>query len=236
MSRAAVKIFSCPRCSGLVSKIESRLGLSRTRVDVSRLPNGDTRAEILESVRGHVVYVFQTASSGEENDALMEMLQLIRSAKLSLASKVVAVMPNHFYSRQDKAEGQRRVPIAARLVADLVQAAGADQVITMDLHSPQMEGFYNVPVEHLSPTEIMVKWVQERRSPLREEMVVVSPNVGSRKRATKMAEMLNCNIVFVQRFESAVGQGQEQRLVVLGFVKDKAAVVVDDLVEWKTLE
>lgn len=182
--------------------------------------------EIKESVRGEDVYIVQSGS-GEVNDNLMEMLIMINACKIASASRVTAVIPCYPYARQDKKD-KSRAPISAKLVANMLSVAGADHIITMDLHASQIQGFFDIPVDNLYAEPAVLKWIKEN-VPGWQESVVVSPDAGGAKRVTSIADRLNIGFALIHKERKKANEVDS--MVLVGDVKDRVAIVVDDMAD-----
>uniref|UniRef100_A0A8D0NFT0 Ribose-phosphate pyrophosphokinase 1 n=1 Tax=Sus scrofa TaxID=9823 RepID=A0A8D0NFT0_PIG len=187
-----IKIFSGSSHQDLSQKIADRLGLELGKVVTKKFSNQETCVEIGESVRGEDVYIVQSGC-GEINDNLMELLIMINACKIASASRVTAVIPCFPYARQDKKD-KSRAPISAKLVANMLSVAGADHIITMDLHASQIQGFFDIPVDNLYAEPAVLKWIRENISEWRN-CTIVSPDAGGAKRVTSIADRLNVAIL-----------------------------------------
>jgi ribose-phosphate pyrophosphokinase len=181
-------VFAGRSSKALGEKIADRLGIELGAVDLKTFANGELYVRFGESVRGADIFLVQSTSR-PVNDNLFELLLMINAAKLASAHRITAVMPWYGYSRQDKKSAPRE-PITAKLVADLLQAAGVDRVLTMDLHAGQVQGFFTIPVDHMTAVPLIADYFLEQRftGGLREEMVVVSPDAGRAKLAEHFAD------------------------------------------------
>lgn len=174
-----IKVFSGTSHPDLAQKIVDRLGIDLGKVVTKKFSNLETCVEIGESVRGEDVYIVQSGS-GEVNDNLMELLIMINACKIASASRVTAVIPCFPYARQDKKD-KSRAPISAKLVANMLSVAGADHIITMDLHASQIQGFFDIPVDNLYAEPAVLKWIKENIPEWRNS-IIVSPDAGGAKR------------------------------------------------------
>lgn len=174
-----IKIFSGSSHPDLSQKIADRLGLELGKVVTKKFSNQETCVEIGESVRGEDVYIVQSGC-GEINDNLMELLIMINACKIASASRVTAVIPCFPYARQDKKD-KSRAPISAKLVANMLSVAGADHIITMDLHASQIQGFFDIPVDNLYAEPAVLKWIKENINEWKN-CTIVSPDAGGAKR------------------------------------------------------
>ncbi|HXG76307.1 MAG TPA: ribose-phosphate pyrophosphokinase [Gaiellaceae bacterium] len=209
----------------LAHKIAENLQIELGQVTLRTFANGETYCRYEESVRGADVFIVQTACDPVDRH-LMELLIMINAARLASARRITAVIPWYFYSRQDK-KSRPREPITARLVADLLQATGTDRVLTMDLHAGQAQGFFNIPVDHMTAVPLFAQYVRDLN--LREPLAAVSPDTGRTKLAGKFAEMIGGDLVVLNK------ERPEQQVArvttVIGDVEGKVAVMTDDIVD-----
>ncbi len=213
---------SNPKLAGDIAKAA---GVELTACDVRRYSDGELSVEIGENVRGHDVFVVQSTSS-PGNDHLMELLMIIDALKRASAERITAVLPYFGYARQDR-KPKPRVPITAKLVADLIVAAGANRVLTMDLHADQIMGFFNIPVDNLYARPVLLGWVQEQLAG--EELCIVSPDAGGVSRARAYAKRLEVSIAIIDKRRNQPNEVAEMHVV--GDVAGKAAMIVDDMVD-----
>lgn len=207
-------------------EISDSLGIELCKTTVSRFNDGEVQVQIHETVRGADVFVIQPTCP-PVNDHLMELLIIIDALRRASARSVIVVIPYYGYARQDRKQ-TGRVPITARLVANLIETAGADRVLTMDLHVGQIQGFFNIPVDNLQADPIFARHYKERHKN-GHEAVIVSPDVGGTARARRLAERINLPLAILEKRRST--DGTEVRVVnVIGEVKGKRAILVDDIV------
>ncbi len=220
------------RASGeLASKIADRLGVELSPVTTKTFSNGEIYARFEESVRGADIFIVQSTCGNEAaginaNDALMELLVMIDAAVGASAHRVIAVTPWYGYSRQDKKSAPRE-PITARLVAKMMESAGSDRVLTMDLHAGQVQGFFHKPVDHMTAMPILTQYIKDQH--LGEDLVVVSPDAGRVKLAKKFAQKLGAELAILNK-ERPAHQVAEIGYVI-GDVKGKTAILVDDMID-----
>ncbi|MBJ7459493.1 MAG: ribose-phosphate pyrophosphokinase [Thermoleophilaceae bacterium] len=220
------------RASGeLANKIADRLGVGLSPVTTKTFSNGEIYARFEESVRGADIFIVQSTCGNEAeginaNDALMELLVMIDAAVGASAHRVIAVTPWYGYSRQDKKSAPRE-PITARLVAKMIESAGSDRVLTMDLHAGQVQGFFQKPVDHMTAMPILTQYIKDQH--LGEDLVVVSPDAGRVKLAKKFAQKLGAELAILNK-ERPAHQVAEIGYVI-GDVKDKTAILVDDMID-----
>ncbi len=218
------KIFAGNSHEGLAREIADRLGRPLGKSTVTKFSDGEISVSIWESVRGLDIYIIQSTCD-PVNDNLMELLIMIDAMKRASAGRINAVIPYYGYARQDR-KAKARDPITAKLVADLIVAAGADRVVTMDLHANQIQGYFNIPVDHLLGLPILAKYFSSKRM---EDVVVVSPDHGSVTRARNMAEMLNCPIAIIDKRRPAPNQSEIMHII--GNIEDKNCIILDDMID-----
>jgi ribose-phosphate pyrophosphokinase len=219
-----VKIFSGSSNQPLAQSICAGIGSELGKCTVSAFPDGETFVKIDENVRGEDVFVVQS-SSPPTNHHLMEMFIMIDALRRASASRITAVLPFYGYARQDRKD-QPRVPITAKLVANLIVAAGANRVLTMDLHAQQIQGFFDIPVDHLYAAPVMYDYLRQKSF---KNLVVVSPDVGGLKMAHAYSQVLGAGLAIVaKRRKSAT---EIESMTVIGEIKGKTVLMVDDLTE-----
>ncbi|MHB1953693.1 MAG: ribose-phosphate diphosphokinase [Sulfobacillus sp.] len=219
-----LKIFTGNANRPLAEKIAAYLGIMLGQADVGRFSNGEIRVRLLENVRGADVYIIQP-TSGPVNDNLMELLLLIDAARRASARRVTAVVPFYGYARQDRKE-QGREPISAKLVANLITVAGARRVLTMDLHAPQIQGFFDIPVDNLQGSRILSEAISGKKL---DNLMIFSPDAGGVYRARKMAKDLGAPLGFIDKRRPAPNVSEVVN--VIGKVRDKTVVIVDDMID-----
>ncbi len=208
----------------LADRISEYLAKPLGRLKVNRFSDGEIQVEIHENVRKQEIFVIQSTCN-PVNDHLVELLLLIDAFKRSSASRITAVIPYFGYARQDK-KVSPRVPISAKLVADLLEQTGVGRVITMDLHAGQIQGFFNCPVDNLYAAPVIIDDIKSRHP---EHLVVVSPDAGGVERARAYAKRLNADLAIVDKRRSAPNQAKA--MAIIGDVKNKTAIVIDDMVD-----
>lgn len=221
-----IKVFSGSSHSELAQKIADRLGLPVAKVVTRKFSNQETCVEIGESVRGEDVYIVQSGC-GAINDNLMELLIMIHACKIASASRVTALIPLFPYARQDKKD-KSRAPISAKLVANMLSIAGADHIITMDLHASQIQGFFDIPVDNLYAEPAVLKWIKENIVEWKNS-VIVSPDAGGAKRVTSIADRLNVEFALIHKERKKANE--VDRMVLVGDVRDRVAILVDDMTD-----
>jgi ribose-phosphate pyrophosphokinase len=219
-----LKIFGGRAHPALVAEICDYLNLEAGKVSAFNFSDGETFCQIEENVRGSDVFVVQP-TCGPVNENLMELLIMLDSFKRSSASRVTAVIPYYGYARQDKKD-RPRVPITAKLVADLISRAGADRVLTMDLHADQIQGFFDVPVDHLFAAPVLLEAVRDLEIP---DLVVVSPDAGGVERARAIAKRLGAGLAIIDKRRTAPNEAEVMHLI--GDVDGCNALVVDDIID-----
>ena len=222
-SMPAVKIFACTQSTELAGKIARAYGIELGNVIFSRFSDGEFQPSFEESVRGARVFIIGSTHPTSEN--LMEMLLMIDAAKRASAKHITAVMPYFGWARQDRKD-KPRVPIAAKLVANLLETAGATRVITMDLHADQIQGFFEIPVDHLYASTIFVPYIKSLNL---ENLCVASPDMGGSKRAHSYAKFLNSDVVICYKQRKKANVIEKMELI--GDVEGKNVVLVDDMVD-----
>ncbi|OGV74476.1 MAG: ribose-phosphate pyrophosphokinase [Lentisphaerae bacterium RIFOXYA12_FULL_60_10] len=219
---AGMRIFTGNANPALANKIASYLGTTLGDIEIRRFPDGEIFVKIRENIRGQDVFVIQPTCS-PPNENLMELLIIIDAMRRASANRIVAVMPFYGYARQDRKD-QPRVPITAKLVANLLVAAGTDRLLAMDLHAQQIQGFFDIPVDHLYSAPVMVKHVRARQY---NRPVVVAPDVGGVKVAYAYSQMLECGLAIVAKQRK--NATEVEALTVVGDVAGCTAIMVDDL-------
>jgi len=219
-----LKIFGGRAHPALVTEICEYLNLEAGKVSAYNFSDGETFCQIDENVRGSDVFIVQPTCE-PVNQNLMELLIMLDSFKRSSASRVTAVLPYYGYARQDKKD-KPRVPITAKLVADLISRAGADRVLTMDLHADQIQGFFDVPVDHLFAAPVLLEAVRELKIP---DLVVVSPDAGGVERARAIAKRLDAGLAIIDKRRTAPNTAEVMHLI--GDVEGCNALVVDDIID-----
>nr|NIV46270.1 ribose-phosphate diphosphokinase [Gammaproteobacteria bacterium] len=219
-----LKIFSCSGNEALAESICAYLKIKLGKLDLTRFMDGEIYCQMLENVRGTDVFVIQPTWP-PVNENLMELLIAVDALKRSSAARITAVLPYYGYARQDRKD-KPRVPISAKLVADLLQAAGVNRVLAMDLHAPAIQGFFDVPVDHLMAAPVLLAWIEQQRFP---NLTIVSPDAGGVERARFYAKRLGAGLAIIdkRRVEANVAKTMH----VIGEVEDQTCVIVDDLVD-----
>lgn len=219
-----LKIFSGNSNIPLAEEVCENLHIPLGKAIVKRFSDGEISVDIGENVRGMDVFIFQSTSTCANNH-LMEMLIMLDALKRASAARITAVIPYYGYGRQDR-KVSPRVPITAKLVADLITVAGANRVLTMELHAGQIQGFFDIPVDHLYSTPVLYQYVKES---LLDELVVVSPDPGGVERARSFAKRLNAGLAIIDKRRPTPNVSEVMN--VIGEVKDKRAIIFDDMVD-----
>lgn len=223
-----IKIFSCNSNKPLARQIVQNLNLPLGRAEVKTFSDGEISISLKETVRGCDCYIVQSTSNPVNNN-IMELLIMIDAMKRGSAARITAVIPYFGYARQDR-KARARDPISAKLVADLISSAGADRVLTMDLHAPQIQGFFNIPVDHLLGSPILATFVREKMNNNNENnFVVVSPDLGSVTRVRSFAERLHCPIAIIDKRRPRANVCEVMNLI--GEVEGKNVILVDDMID-----
>ncbi len=222
-----IKIFSANSNPRVAKEIAEQLGLPLGDSEVVTFSDGEINVSIGESVRGSDVFVVQSIST-PVNDSLMELLIMIDAFKRASAGRITAVIPYIGYARQDR-KAKARDPISAKLVADLITVSGADRVLSMDLHSPQIQGFFNIPVDHLLGVPLLVPYFNDRFKNSKDDFVVVSPDLGSVTRARNFALRFGAPLAIVDKRRQKANVSEVMNII--GDVKDKSVILVDDMID-----
>lgn len=219
-----MKIFYGSSNPALARRICKALGIEEGHAEVKRFSDGEIMIEIDENVRGKDVFVLQSICY-PANENLVELLIMIDALKRASPRRITAVIPYYGYARQDR-KSKPRTPISAKLVADLLTTAGANRILTIDLHSDQIQGFFNIPVDNLSALLVFMKYIKEN---IRDDLIIVSPDVGGVKRVNEYAERLNRQIAIVVKRRPAPNLSEAMYLI--GDVRGKRAIIIDDIVD-----
>ncbi len=218
-----LKIFSGNANAHLAAAIAKSLRKPLGLIDVGRFPEGEISVRVKENVRGADVFVIQPTCPNP-NENLMELLVMMDAFRRASAKRITAVLPFFGYARQDRKD-QPRVPITAKLVANLITTAGADRVLTMDLHADQIQGFFDIPVDNLQAAPVLIDYFKKKKL---HKLVVVSPDVGGIKLARRFAENMRCHLAIVDKRRT--GPTQATAVNLIGEVKDKDVLIVDDMI------
>jgi ribose-phosphate pyrophosphokinase len=222
-----MKIFTANSNPAVAREIANLLGLPLGGSDVGTFSDGEIAVNIHESVRGSDVFVVQSTSA-PVNDNLMELLIMIDAFKRASAGRITAVVPYFGYSRQDR-KAKARDPITAKLVADLISVAGADRILTMDLHSPQIQGFFGIPVDDMQGMSILAPHFRERFRDRLDNTVCVSPDLGSVARARSFSQRIGTSLAIIDKRRQKANESEIMNII--GDVKGKTVIIVDDMID-----
>jgi ribose-phosphate pyrophosphokinase len=220
-----MKILTCNSNRPLAEAISAALNLPLTKASVRRFSDLEVFVEILENVRGEDVFIIQSTSY-PANDNLMELLVTCDALRRGSARRITAVVPYYGYARQDRKSGPR-TPISAKLVANLITTAGANRVVTLDLHAGQIQGFFDIPTDNLFSAPVFVKDIQERFNG--QSLVVVSPDVGGVVRARAIAKRINADLAIIDKRRERAGVSEVMNII--GDVKGRCCILADDIVD-----
>lgn len=224
MSGSEVKIFTGNANPEVAQQIADAIGLPLGKATVSTFSDGEISVNIEETVRGKDVFVVQSTNP-PVNDNIMELLILIDAFKRASAGRITAVLPYYGYARQDR-KAKARDPITSKLVANLLTTAGADRILTMDLHASQIQGYFDIPVDHLLGVPILAKYFIEKEL---EDVVVVSPDLGSVTRARNFANHLDAPIAIIDKRRPKANVSEVMNII--GDIKDKNVILIDDMID-----
>lgn len=222
-----IKIFTCNSNKAVAKQIADALGIPVGKSEVTCFSDGEIAVSLHESVRGSECFIVQSTCA-PVNDNIMELLIMIDAMKRASAARITAVIPYFGYARQDR-KAKARDPISAKLVADLITSAGADRVLTMDLHAAQIQGFFNIPVDHLVGAPILANYFKKKIGDNPDDYVVVSPDLGSVTRARNFATRLGCTIAIIDKRRPKANVCEVMSII--GDVKDKKVILVDDMID-----
>ncbi len=222
-----IKIFTCNSNRAVAEQIAKCLELPVGQSEVTCFSDGEIAVSLHESVRGSDCFIVQSTCA-PVNDNIMELLIMIDAMKRASAASITAVIPYLGYARQDR-KAKARDPISAKLVADLITTAGADRVLTMDLHAAQIQGFFNIPVDHLVGAPILANYFKKKIGDNADDYVVVSPDLGSVTRARNFANRLGCSIAIIDKRRPKANVCEVMSII--GEVKDKKVILVDDMID-----
>ena len=219
-----IKLFAGNSNPALAKEIAQYVGQDLSQATVTTFSDGEIRVRIEENVRGADVFLLQSCCH-PVNSSIMELLIMLDAVKRSSASRITAVIPYYGYARQDRKD-QPRVPISAKLMADLLTTAGAQRILTMDLHAGPIQGFFNIPVDHLYATPILLDYILKGDF---SDLVVVSPDAGGVERARAFAKRLNANLAIIDKRRE--GANKAQIMNIIGDVRGKHALILDDMID-----
>ncbi|NLY75002.1 MAG: ribose-phosphate pyrophosphokinase [Firmicutes bacterium] len=219
-----MKIFTGTANPQLGQEIAEYLGVRLGGINISRFANGEIYIRFEESIRGSDVFILQSFTNNV-NDQIMELLIGIDALKRASAGRITAVIPYYCYARQEKKSAPRE-PITARMLADLITTAGADRIITMDLHAPAIQGFFNIPVDHMTALPMLAQYIRQKNFP---DSVIIAPDAGSVKKAEKLAARLDLPLGVMYKRRPAPNVAEMTYFI--GDVKDKTPIIIDDMVD-----
>ncbi len=217
----SVKIFSGTGSQSVSSKIAERFGSPLGNINIQKFSDGEFQPVFMESIRGDYVFLIQSTNSPSDN--LMELLLMIDAARRASAYKIVVVMPYYGYARQDRKD-KPRVAIGSKLIANLLVAAGAHRIITMDLHAPQIQGYFDIPVDHLDSSAIFIPYIEKLKL---QNLTFAAPDVGSTNRVREIASYFSCEMVICDKHRKRANEIAS--MVVIGDVTNKDIVLIDDI-------
>jgi len=220
-----MKILSCNSNVDLAKSISQNLNSKLVNAEVKRFSDMEVFVEVQENVRGEDMFVIQSTSY-PANDHLMELLVSLDALRRASARRITAVIPYYGYARQDRKSGPR-TPISAKLVANLITKAGADRILTMDLHAGQIQGFFDIPTDNLFAAPVFVKDIEEKYKG--KPLVIVSPDVGGVVRARAIARRINANLAIIDKRREKAGSSEVMNII--GDVKDHHCIIVDDIID-----
>ncbi len=224
MSDTALQIFTGNANPELAQEIVEFLGMELSKAKVSKFKDGEVRLEINESVRGNNVFIIQPTCA-PVNENLMELLIMVDAIRRASAKSITTVIPYYGYARQERKQKPRE-PISAKLVANLLTAAGADRMVTIDLHTSSIQGFFDIPVDHMPAVPLLANYYREKQL---ENVVVVSPDIGGVTRARNLAERLNCTLAIIDKRRPE--PNKSEIMGIIGNVRGKNVIIVDDMID-----
>ena len=222
-----IKIFAANASPQVAAQIAECLNLSVGKAEVSTFSDGEIALSLRESVRGSDCFIVQSTCAPVNNN-IMELLIMIDAMKRASAARITAVIPYFGYARQDR-KAKARDPISAKLVADLITTAGADRVLTMDLHAPQIQGFFNIPVDHLLGAPLLSSYLKDKIGGHTDDYVVVSPDLGSVTRARNFASRIGCPLAIIDKRRQRANVCEVMNII--GDVRGKKVILVDDMID-----
>jgi len=226
MSTNSIKLLAGQAHRSLAELVARNLSIPLCKVDISEESNREMSISIGESVRDEDVYILFQIGSEEVNDRVLELLIMINACKTASARRITAVVPNFPYARQDRKD-KSRAPITAKLMANMLQTAGCDHMITMDLHASQIQGFFDVPVDNLYAEPTVVQYIQSHMD--YRNSIIVSPDAGGAKRAASLAEKLDLNFALIHKERARANE--VSKMVLVGDVSNKICIIVDDMAD-----
>lgn len=228
MSYSNLKLFALSSNKELAKKVAQSMGVSLGKSSVKQFSDGEIQVNIEESIRGNHVFILQSTSS-PVNDNLMEILIMVDALKRASAETINVVMPYYGYARQDR-KARSREPITSKLVADMLEVAGVDRLLTVDLHAAQIQGFFDIPVDHLMGAPLIADYL-ERQGFVGDDVVVVSPDHGGVTRARKLAQCLQTPIAIIDKRRSVDKMNTSEVMNIIGDIKGKTCILIDDMID-----
>ena len=221
----SLMVFTGTANPELAQNVVKHLDISLGRADVNRFSDGEVAIELLENVRGRDVFVLQSTCQ-PTNDNLMEVLTMVDALKRASAGRITAAIPYFGYARQDRRPRSARVPISAKLVANMLTSAGVDRLLTVDLHADQIQGFFDIPVDNVYATPVLLREIEAQRY---EDLMVVSPDIGGVVRARAMAKALTCELAIIDKRRPKANVAEVMNII--GEIEGKTCLIVDDMID-----
>ena len=228
MSYTNLKLFALSSNQELAAKVADKMGIELGKSSVREFSDGEIQVNIEESIRGHHVFILQSTSS-PVNDNLMEILIMVDALKRASAETISVVMPYYGYARQDR-KARSREPITSKLVANMLEVAGVDRLLTVDLHASQIQGFFDIPVDHLMGAPLIADYF-DRAGFTGDDVVVVSPDHGGVTRARKLAQCLKTPIAIIDKRRSVDKMNTSEVMNIIGNVEGKTCILIDDMID-----
>ena len=228
MSYTNLKLFALSSNQELAAKVADKMGIELGKSSVREFSDGEIQVNIEESIRGHHVFILQSTSS-PVNDNLMEILIMVDALKRASAETISVVMPYYGYARQDR-KARSREPITSKLVANMLEVAGVDRLLTVDLHASQIQGFFDIPVDHLMGAPLIADYF-DRAGLTGDDVVVVSPDPGGVTRARKLAQCLKTPIAIIDKRRSVDKMNTSEVMNIIGNVEGKTCILIDDMID-----
>ena len=225
MAYESLMVFAGNASAGLAENVVKHLGISLGRASVGKFSDGEIAVELLENVRGRDVFILQSTCA-PTNDNLMELLTVADALKRASAGRITAAIPYFGYARQDRRPRSVRVPISAKLVANMLVSAGVDRILTVDLHADQIQGFFDIPVDNIYATPILIHDIQQQRL---ENLTVVSPDIGGVVRARAVAKVLNADLAIIDKRRPKANVAEVMN--VIGDIQGRTCILVDDMID-----
>ncbi len=221
----SLMVFTGNANSNLAQAVVEHLSISLGRADVGKFSDGEVAVELLENVRGRDVFILQPTCA-PTNDNLMEILAMSDALKRASAARITAAIPYFGYARQDRRPRSARVPITAKLVANMLYSAGVDRILTVDLHADQIQGFFDVPVDNIYATPVLLGDIQSQRF---ENLIVVSPDIGGVVRARATAKALNCDLAIIDKRRPKANVAEVMNII--GEIEGRTCLIIDDMID-----